>query len=146
RRLARSHTPDHGATGTHGDGSETYNSSCRPAGAPVMNEPRTAALLSALIAVSLSICASSDPSSRADVLERLAKGERDFGSLEAPGVDLSEVDFQGSKLFGANLRGTNLARAKLRGCILDLAILRDATLVEADLSDASLFSSVFADA
>src|SRR5262245_7257928 len=115
---------------------DRYNSCCRPAGAPAMQKMRAAALVSAMNRGLLSLGALAEPVTRASILERLAQGERDFTSLEAPGVDLSEVDFQASKLFGANLRGANLTRARLRGCNLDLAILREATLVDADLSNA----------
>ena len=50
-----------------------------------------------------------EPATREQIVERLAAGERDFGNLEAPGVDLEGVDFHGSRLFGANLKGAKLS-------------------------------------
>jgi uncharacterized protein YjbI with pentapeptide repeats len=111
----------------------------------VVNLSRIQCMCTGLAAAVLVSQAVAVPATRAQVEARIASAGADL-NLEAPGVDLSGLDFRGARLFGASLKGAKLDRAKLRGCNLDLAILRDATLVEADLAEASLFSSVLANA
>ena len=83
---------------------------------------------------------------REQIQQRLASLPADFTNLEAPGANLSGIDFAGATLFGANLKGANLSNANLARCNLNVAILRDAVLVDADLREAKLFSSVLAHA
>jgi uncharacterized protein YjbI with pentapeptide repeats len=73
-------------------------------------------------------------------------GEKtDLGGANLSNKDLSEVNFQQSRLIGTNLQNANLTNADLRDADLADADLTGATLIGADLSGANLAGAVLVD-
>jgi len=88
------------------------------------------------------------PMTRKELMERYARGERDFREVKLSTADLSRADLRGanfsnSKLSSANfsnskLSSANLSGADLRGADLFAARLTSANVSKADLGDADL--------
>lgn len=83
---------------------------------------------------------------RQELLDRYATGERDFRSLQLPGIDLSgttlrDVNLAGATLAQANLRNADLERADLTAAELPAAHLDGAILYRAELKNALLDSA-----
>src|SRR5262245_22243591 len=115
-------------------------------GLPTMQFAMTHLWCFALAAALASSAGHAETLTREQIQQRLASPPADFSNLEAPGANLSGINFAGATLFGANLKGANLSDANLAGCNLNVAILRDAVLVNADLRKAKFFSAVVANA
>jgi uncharacterized protein YjbI with pentapeptide repeats len=75
---------------------------------------------------------------RAQLLERIARGERSFVREQLLGADLSGLDLSGLDFSRARLAGANLAGADLSRAVLDEADLAGADLSRARLREASL--------
>jgi uncharacterized protein YjbI with pentapeptide repeats len=84
--------------------------------------------------------------SRADVIKRLAAGERDFSGCILYGCDLSRLDLSGCNFAGADLRRAKFNMADLRGCNLNRANLFQASFVYSNLDDADLSGASWAGA
>jgi uncharacterized protein YjbI with pentapeptide repeats len=75
---------------------------------------------------------------RADIINRLNRGETDFTGVQAPGVDFSRLDLSGCDFTGANLARAKFNMADLRGANLNRANLFQAAFAYSDLDGASL--------
>ncbi|MBW4550616.1 MAG: pentapeptide repeat-containing protein [Aphanocapsa sp. GSE-SYN-MK-11-07L] len=91
--------------------------------------------------VPVSGCSSQTELNAAELLQRYARGEREFMSIDLVGADLRGVNLRGAELSYADLSEANLAAADLRGADLSFANLTDANLDQANLSGAILMGA-----
>jgi Pentapeptide repeats (8 copies) len=81
-----------------------------------------------------------------DLLQRYARGQRDFSHADLQSADLSHQNLSGISLAQANLSGANLAVTDLHAANLRQAILKGANLTGANLTAANLRRTNFIDA
>ncbi len=81
-----------------------------------------------------------------DLLQRYARGQRDFSHADLQSADLSHQNLSGIGLAQANLSGANLTGADLHAANLRQAILKGANLTGANLTAANLRRTNFMDA
>ena len=81
-----------------------------------------------------------------ELMERYAKGERNFRRADLSEADLSGANLTGANLSWADLTGTDLSKANLSKADLSKADLSWADLSKANLSKADLYGAVLCDA
>ncbi|MGL5807476.1 MAG: pentapeptide repeat-containing protein [Xenococcaceae cyanobacterium] len=81
-----------------------------------------------------------------ELLNRYAKGGRNFQNVNLENAQLAGVCLKGANLISANLRNANLKGAQLDGVKLIIADLRDANLSGANLRGANLMGAILENA
>ena len=76
-----------------------------------------------------------------ELIERYAKGSRNFQNIDLSNADLAGLNLQNANLIGANLTGANLSNASLDGIKLIAADLTNANLSCASLKKAKLIGA-----
>jgi len=85
-----------------------------------------------------------------EIIARYKKGERDFSNIDCTGdfigIDLSGINFKGSKLEYAGFEESNLTEANFTDCNLQWSSFRHANLTKTNFKGADLSYSILNDA